>query len=80
MEYLKEKPYFDEEENFYIPMSIKPCGEMDPPIKPKEWFYLVLTQSKSISQKRINHYLNILCGSRSTQWRIKKSLKNKGYL
>lgn len=75
---LKPQPFFDDEGNLYIPNNLKFGGEMNPPLRPREWFYYVLINTKNIPTNE--DYFIKLVGSKSTIWRAKKSLKKKGYL
>ena len=70
------KGYFDKGGNWHIPNSTKFGGQMNPKLKPREWFYWLLENS---TNKPPNIY-DILIGSRTTQWRVKKKLVEKGYL
>ena len=79
MKQLKEKPYFDKQENWYIPTSIVPNGLMKPQLTVKEWVYFLLIQSNGLPNTKLKEKIGDLCGSRATIWRIKKSLKIKGY-
>lgn len=73
----KKKCFFDASGNLYIHNSIKMGGEMIPVLKPKEWFYwLLLTQTRNTTKSTLQE----LIGPRSTQYRIAKKLKEKGYL
>lgn len=78
----KEKIYFDKEGNLYLPNSIKFWGEADPPLKVKEWWFLVLSiaDKTALDDEKIRHLYKVLIGSKATQYRIRKSLRRKGYL
>ena len=78
----KQKPYFDEQGNFYIPKNIKMGGELNPKLKIGEWFYLLfqIADKKTMKKEIFKKILSNVFGSKSNQYRIKKSLKEKGYL
>lgn len=79
---LKGKAHFDEDGNLWISKNIKFGGELNPKIKPREWFYLVIEscKEKEFSKSKVNNFIISTLGSRPTQWRTKKSLIKKGYL
>lgn len=70
-----KQPFFDKKGNLHLPDKIPFGGELNPTLKPNEWFLWILLNSSNVSKK---HYENI--GSRSTIWRLKKKLNEKGYL
>ena len=78
----KEKLYFDEEGNFYFPKKIKFGGEVNPQLKIKEWWFLALTiaNKEKLTKEHIQRLFNNIIGSKSNQYKIKKSLEEKGYL
>ena len=71
----KRKPYFDKDGNFYIPTNFPFGGEITPTLKPKEWFYFVLSLCDEIPE----YVKPSLVGSKSTQYRTHKKLIKKGY-
>ena len=76
------KPYFDEEKNLYFPKNIKFGGETNPPLKVNEWWFLILTiaDKNKLPKGHIEMLFSMLAGSKSMQYKIKRSLKEKGYL
>ena len=54
-------------------------GQMNPKLNSREWFYLLLNGFEKEIPKWANEWANNLIGSRSTEWRIRKSLIKKGY-
>lgn len=79
---LSGKAYFDKEGNLFLEKGIKFGGQLKPSVRPREWFYLLLkaceekgTLPDSVSRIRANW-----TGSRTTEWRLKKALIEKGYL
>ncbi len=78
----KTKPYFDKKGSLFFPKDIKFGGEVNPSLNPKEWLFLVLTMAdkSQLSEKHIEKLFNDLTGSKSSQYRIKHSLCEKGYL
>jgi len=78
----KSKPYFDKQGNLYMPNDLKFGGEVNPSLNPKEWWFLILeiANKSKITEKKYRELVDILIGSKQTKYRIKKSLKEKGYL
>lgn len=78
----KKTIYFDKEGNLYYPKDIKFGGEVSPSLNPREWFFLVLmiADKSQISKEKTERLFKHLVGSKSSIYRIKKSLINKGYL
>ena len=62
--------------NWYLPNDLKFGGQVSPTLKPREWFYYLLLNSKNVPEKMFEN----LIGSKSTISRVEKSLKLKGYL
>ena len=79
---LSGKAYFDQKGNLWIDRKIKFGGQLKPPIKPREWFYLILEscKEKNIQEDKIKNFIKNTLGSKITQWRTKKNLIKKGYL
>ena len=77
-----KKAYFDEEGNLYFPDDIKFGGEVSPSLSVREWWALLLiTADKSrISAERRERLFDNLVGSKSNIYRLKRSLRVKGYL
>ena len=75
------QPYFDKQGNFYFPNDIKFGGEVEPALRPNEWWFLVLTiaDKEQISEEHQKELFDLV-GCKRTLYRIKKSLKEKGYL
>jgi hypothetical protein len=71
-----ERPYFKKNGDWYIPYSIPWGGRLNPKLKPIEWFCWVLLNSENAPAE----IWKSLVGSRTTIWRVKKILKEKGYL
>ena len=78
----KDKIFFDEQGNLYLPKNIKLGGQVTPSLKSREWLYLVFTiaDKSRLSKEQSKELFNNTFGSKSNQYKIKKSLKNKGYL
>jgi hypothetical protein len=74
----KKRPSIDEKGNLMIPTNIKFGGEAS--LKPREWFYLLYENTKDNKVGDLVRYKKSVYGSESTRRRIKKSLKQKGYL
>lgn len=72
---FQDKPFFDPNKNFYIPASIPFGGELNPKLKPREWWCWILDNSLNSPKGIYRH----LVGTPTTVWRIRKSLKIKGY-
>ena len=72
--------FFDESGNLYLPMNIKFGGELDPPLSPKEWWYLVLSKAENVPKDKEKMLWKCLIGSPTTKHRIRKKLKIKNYL
>jgi len=70
------RPYFDKEKNLAIPNSVKFPGQAKPKLKITEWWMLLMLNSGDVPDSMYEN----LVGSRTTQWRAKKGLKEKGYL
>ncbi|MCK6462844.1 hypothetical protein L6Q79_16050 [bacterium] len=69
----------------WLKKGIKFGGQMNPKIKPREWFYLLYFGNiesfrKNTPKEKQEQILQSCIGSRATQWRIKKKLIKKGYL
>jgi len=77
-----KKAYFDKEGNLYVPNDIKFGGEVDPALSLGEWWVLLLTAAdkSQISAEHQEKLFNNLVGSKSNIYRIKRSLRVKGYL
>ena len=71
------KAFFDPDGNLFIRKNIKFGGQLNPKVKPREWFYLIFAGCSGDIPDRVK---DNLLGSRVTRWRIKKSLIAKGYL
>ena len=78
----KGKPYFDKKGSLYFPKDIKFGGEVKPSLNPKEWWFLILeiADKKNITKEHSEKLFNNLIGNKSNYYRIKRSLKAKGYL
>ena len=78
----KQKIFFDGEGNLWIPKNIKFSGELTPPLTPREWFFLLIMTSdmSKLPPERKGRIKKSFIGSRSTFYRIRKSLIKKGYL
>jgi hypothetical protein len=78
----KSKLYFDREGNLYIPNDIKFAGEINPPLKAKEWWLLVLESSdkSQMAEGKYKELVKNLIGSKQVEYRVRKSLKEKKYL
>jgi len=72
---FEDKPFFDPKGNWYIPSTIPFAGELNPKLKPKEWFCWLLDNSLNTPRKA---YRNLV-GTPTTVWRIRKKLREKGY-
>lgn len=76
-----EKPYLDKNGRWYLPSDIQ---FLQRNMTPREWLALVYysTNKELCSNKKVLEGFKryFLGASRSTAWRIKKSLKEKGYL
>lgn len=70
-----DKPFFDPQGNWYIPNSIPLPGELNPKLKPREWFCWILDNSLNTPKKS---YKNLV-GTLTTVWRLRKQLREKGY-
>lgn len=79
---LSGKAYFDEDGNLWMYKTLPFGGNLNPKITSREWFYLLFEacKEKPFPQEKVKHFIDSNLGSRSTQWRTKKSLKEKGYL
>jgi hypothetical protein len=77
-----KRAYFDKEGNLYVPDDVKFGGELSPSLNPKEWWTLLLiTADKSqISPERQEKLFSNLVGSASNIYKVKRSLRAKGYL
>lgn len=80
-----KKIFFDPEGNLFFPRNIKFWWELKPPLSLKEWWFLVFKMAdKSLlseeKRKRKEESFKEFFGSKTTIYRIKKSLKEKGYL
>ncbi len=73
---LKRKPYFDKQGNWFIPSEVPFGSLLEPKLKPREWFCWLLINSKNVPD---NAWKNLV-GHPTNVWRIKKKLKEKGYL
>jgi len=70
--------YFDKNGDLMTPLNLKFGGQLKPPLKPGPWFLWIFLTAKS-KKKDFDSWLKPL-GSRSTIWRYKKELKEKGYI
>ena len=79
---LSGKAYFDKEGNLWMSKGIKFGGQLNPKVKPREWQYLLLEacKEKETPAGKVDNFIANVLGSKVTQWRIKKSLTEKGYL
>jgi len=69
-------PSFDDNGNWYLPTDIKFGGKMKPKLKPREWLLYQALKSKNLP----SWFLKEVVGSRATIYRLKASLRKKGYL
>lgn len=79
---LSGMAFFNKKGALLLSKGIKFGGELNPKIKPREWFYLLFEacKEKNIKTCAGSKLLEKNYGSRTTQWRTKKSLIKKGYL
>lgn len=74
-----KKPYFDQEGNLFLPTTMKFGGQFNPKLTAREWLVLqwLNTDNKEYAPEG---YKERLVGSRTTYWRARKSLKEKGFI
>lgn len=79
---LSGKAYFDKGGSLWLAKGIKFGGQLNPPIKIREWFYLILEscKEKEIPEDKVRSFIKNILGSKATQWRIKNKLIQKGHL
>lgn len=79
---LSGKSYFDDEGNLWMEKDIKFPRQLDPPVTPTEWFYLLFKacEERKIPHENTKELVKSWRRSRATEWRTKKSLIKKGYL
>jgi len=75
----KSNAYFDKEGHFYLPMNIKFGGQLKPSLNTREWLLWLFLTAKD-NHFAPNNFLKVVGGSLATLYRIKRSLKEKGYL
>lgn len=71
-----KRPFFNKYGEWHIPKDIPWGGQLNPKLKPSEYNCWLLLNSDNVPEDAWTN----LVGSRVTVWRIKKSLKQKGYL
>ena len=79
-DFTQYKCWFDPEGNLYIPINIKIGGDISPKLKPREWWYMILTYAQNVPKDKEKSLWKHLIGSVATKHRVKKSLIKKGYL
>ena len=80
--YKKNQNYLDEKGNLLFKKEANPYI-LFPEISAREQFYLMwysTDTSRCHDFKIIEHWRSILCGSRTTEWRTRKLLKERGIL
>lgn len=73
---FKRKPFFNPDGDWFIPSEVPFGGELNPKLKPREWFCWLLLNSKNVPEIAWKN----LVGVSTTIWRTKNKLKDKGYL
>ena len=69
------KSFFNKD-GWWMTNNIPFGGKLSPKLKPSEWLYWVLLNTENADKETIS----LVVGSRTTVWRIRKILKEKGYL
>jgi len=75
------KPRLDDKGNWLLPRgNIRFPGELAPKISPGAWQLLLILKTENLSKEALSQMCDSLVGSRTTVWRKRKELKDKGYL
>lgn len=75
-----KKPFFDEEGNLFIPDDTIWFGDKDLSIKETMYLIIIAAAKGDRSDQNFKNVTNSKGMSRTTEWRIRKSLEEKGYL
>ena len=72
-----KQPFFTKEGDLFVPEMISPH---DSGLTSSESYYLMILAASKGDLKVFKKHMSGKGGSRTTLWRIKKSLERKGYL
>ena len=71
------RPQFDEDGTLYMPQhNVLFGGQIEPKLTPKEWLYLYFREARDLP----DNFMAKMIGAPRTISRVRRSLKQKGYL
>ena len=72
---IKRRPFFNNGGDWLIPSEIPFGGQLDPKLKPGEWWCWLLDNSDNVPKDAYRSWV----GVPTTVWRIRKKLRKLGY-